>query len=138
MTVLWSPAHFPVAYRPASQMVTDPPPYSPAVIVPANAAYSSGWSSVGTASRRGALPPGGALLRRRALRHRPALQDAVALQPEIPVHALTRAAAWRVVLLDHEGVVVALRQHTAGGWNGLGGPCRIPLGAVLGERGLLP
>src|SRR5829696_5283879 len=32
-------------------MVTAPPPYSPAVIVPANEAYSSGWSSVGTASR---------------------------------------------------------------------------------------
>src|SRR4051794_12670588 len=48
---MWSSAHFPVAYQPASQMVTEPPPYSPAVIVPANDAYSSGWSSVGTASR---------------------------------------------------------------------------------------
>src|SRR3954453_9288383 len=59
MTVMWSSAHFPVAYRPASQMVTDPPPYSPAVIVPANAAYSSGWSSVGTASRLGPFSVGG-------------------------------------------------------------------------------
>src|SRR5687767_6798660 len=44
-------SHFSVAYRPASQMVTCPPPYSPAAIVPLNDAYSSGWSSVGTASR---------------------------------------------------------------------------------------
>src|SRR4051812_34995748 len=56
---MWSSAHFPVAYRPASQMVTEPPPYSPAVIVPANAAYSSGWSSVGTASRLGPFSVGG-------------------------------------------------------------------------------
>src|SRR3954463_6700215 len=32
-------------------MVTCPPPYSPAAMSPANDAYSSGWSSVGTASR---------------------------------------------------------------------------------------
>src|SRR6476661_4548258 len=32
-------------------MVTEPPPYSPPAIVPAKDAYSSGWSSVGTASR---------------------------------------------------------------------------------------
>src|SRR3954454_3220519 len=32
-------------------MVTEPPPYSPAAMSPANEAYSSGWSSVGTASR---------------------------------------------------------------------------------------
>src|SRR5215218_1188685 len=44
-------SHFSVAYRPASQIVTCPPPYSPAAIVPLNEAYSSGWSSVGTASR---------------------------------------------------------------------------------------
>src|SRR4051794_26229039 len=56
---MWSSAHFSVAYRPVSQMVTDPPPYSPAVIVPANAAYSSGWSSVGTASRLGPSPSEG-------------------------------------------------------------------------------
>src|SRR5215213_9923533 len=36
-------------------MLTCPPPYSPAVIVPEKEAYSSGWSSVGTASR---LVPG--------------------------------------------------------------------------------
>src|SRR3954447_1117079 len=32
-------------------MVTCPPPYSPAAMAPSNEAYSSGWSSVGTASR---------------------------------------------------------------------------------------
>src|SRR5688572_31916131 len=36
-------------------MVTCPPPYSPAAISPEKDAYSSGWSSVGTASR---LAPG--------------------------------------------------------------------------------
>src|SRR5215218_2346141 len=58
---MWSSAHFSVAYRPASQMVTDPPPYSPAAIVPANEAYSSGWSSVGTARRLGPRSVGGPL-----------------------------------------------------------------------------
>src|SRR5215218_7431630 len=48
-------SHFSVVYRPASQMVTCPPPYSPAAMVPEKDAYSSGWSSVGTASR---LVPG--------------------------------------------------------------------------------
>src|SRR3954454_24933926 len=32
-------------------MLTCPPPYSPAAMVPSNEAYSSGWSSVGTARR---------------------------------------------------------------------------------------
>src|SRR3954469_21599019 len=32
-------------------MLTWPPPYSPAAMLPSNDAYSSGWSSVGTASR---------------------------------------------------------------------------------------
>src|SRR5688500_15727718 len=44
-------SHFSVGERPASQMVTCPPPYSPAAIVPEKDAYSRGWSSVGTASR---------------------------------------------------------------------------------------
>src|SRR6185436_11337004 len=42
-------------------MVTDPPPYSPAAISPAKDAYSSGWSSVGTASRLGPCSVGGPL-----------------------------------------------------------------------------
>src|SRR5215217_8608916 len=42
-------------------MVTLPPPYSPAAIVPENDAYSSGWSSVGTASRFGPILVGGPL-----------------------------------------------------------------------------
>src|SRR5215218_2439509 len=42
-------------------MVTDPPPYSPAAISPANDAYSRGWSSVGTASRLGPCSVGGPL-----------------------------------------------------------------------------
>src|SRR5215213_10925238 len=42
-------------------MVTLPPPYSPAAIVPENDAYSSGWSSVGTASRFGPRRVGGPL-----------------------------------------------------------------------------
>src|SRR3954471_12997952 len=54
-------SHFSVSYRPASQMVTRPPPYSPAAIVPSNDAYSSGWSSVGTASRLTPGSSGGAL-----------------------------------------------------------------------------
>src|SRR3712207_4930164 len=147
-------SHFSVSYRPASQMVTSPPPYSPAAIVPSNDAYSSGWSSVGTASRFTPGSSGGALgtaqllrtpsrssrrsqctrspcprparvqegdlaaavlaggdralegrvpervvfgghgqpvharLQRRRLGHRPALEDAVALQPQVPVHPL--------------------------------------------------
>src|SRR5690348_7508328 len=40
-------------------MVTSPPPYSPAEIVPLNEAYSSGWSSVGTASRLAPCSVGG-------------------------------------------------------------------------------
>src|SRR3954463_16535192 len=40
-------------------MVTSPPPYSPAAIVPLNDAYSSGWSSVGTASRLAPCSVGG-------------------------------------------------------------------------------
>src|SRR4051794_27437208 len=52
-------SHFSVAYRPASQMLTCPPPYSPAAIVPANDAYSSGWSSVGTARRLAPCSSGG-------------------------------------------------------------------------------
>src|SRR5829696_8321257 len=52
-------SHFSVAYRPASQMVTCPPPYSPAAIAPLKEAYSSGWSSVGTASRLGPCSVGG-------------------------------------------------------------------------------
>ena len=82
-------SHFSVAYRPASQMVTCPPPYSPAAMVPEKEAYSSGWSSVGTASR---LVPA----RRRPLGHRPALQDAVALEPQVPVHPLPgrRGGVW--------------------------------------------
>src|SRR4051794_41470216 len=42
-------------------MVTRPPPYSPAAIVPSNDAYSSGWSSVGTARRLTPGSSGGAL-----------------------------------------------------------------------------
>src|SRR3954469_23276417 len=40
-------------------MVTSPPPYSPVAIVPLNDAYSSGWSSVGTASRLAPCSVGG-------------------------------------------------------------------------------
>src|SRR4051795_5764032 len=40
-------------------MLTSPPPYSPAAIVPLNDAYSSGWSSVGTASRLAPCSVGG-------------------------------------------------------------------------------
>src|SRR3954471_167652 len=40
-------------------MVTCPPPYSPAAMAPANEAYSSGWSSVGTASRLDPVVSGG-------------------------------------------------------------------------------
>src|SRR4051812_35856650 len=40
-------------------MDTSPPPYSPAAIVPLNEAYSSGWSSVGTASRLAPCSVGG-------------------------------------------------------------------------------
>ena len=36
---------------PASQIFTTPAPYSPFGIVPSNEPYSSGWSSVCTASR---------------------------------------------------------------------------------------
>src|SRR4051794_2199373 len=42
-------------------MRTSPPPYSPAAMVPSKAAYSSGWSSVGTASRLGPVVVGGPL-----------------------------------------------------------------------------
>src|SRR5215218_10682878 len=42
-------------------MVTCPPPYSPAAMSPANDAYSSGWSSVGTASRFRPCDVGGPL-----------------------------------------------------------------------------
>src|SRR3954447_25264574 len=100
-------SHFSVSYRPASQIVTLPPPYSPAAMLPENDAYSSGWSSVGTASRFGPRRGGGPLGRR------PALQDAVALEPQIPVHPLPRAPARRVVLLDDEGVVVPAGQRSA-------------------------
>src|SRR5688572_11715872 len=55
VTMMCRSSHFSVAYRPASQIVTCPPPYSRAAIVPLNEAYSSGWSSVGTARR---LVPG--------------------------------------------------------------------------------
>ncbi|OUD86338.1 hypothetical protein CMMCAS04_15165 [Clavibacter michiganensis subsp. michiganensis] len=41
--------HFSSSKVPASQMVTSPPPYSPAGIVPSKDPYSSGWSSVCTA-----------------------------------------------------------------------------------------
>lgn len=37
---------------PWSQTITVPPPYSPFAMTPSNVRYSSGWSSVGTASRR--------------------------------------------------------------------------------------
>jgi hypothetical protein len=43
--------HFSVSYVPASQIVIDPPPYSPFGISPENSRYSMGWSSVRTASR---------------------------------------------------------------------------------------
>ena len=43
--------HFSVSYSPVSQINDSPPPYSPWGIVPSKVAYSSGWSSVGTASR---------------------------------------------------------------------------------------
>src|SRR3954454_15722376 len=42
-------------------METLPPPYSPAAMAPENDAYSSGWSSVGTASRFGPRRVGGPL-----------------------------------------------------------------------------
>src|SRR5215210_3851625 len=54
-------SHFSVSYRPASQILTEPPPYSPAAMLPEKEAYSSGWSSVGTASRLGPRRVGGPL-----------------------------------------------------------------------------
>src|SRR5674476_189066 len=43
--------HFSRSYSPASQIVTVPAPYSPLGMLPSNEPYSSGWSSVCTASR---------------------------------------------------------------------------------------
>ena len=65
-------------------------PYSPAGITPSKSAYSSGWSSTCTARWRSPLP------QRDALRHRPARQRTVALEPEVVVEAP------RGVPLDHE------------------------------------
>ena len=39
------------SHQPKSQTMTVPPPYSPSGMVPSNAAYSRGWSSVLTARR---------------------------------------------------------------------------------------
>jgi hypothetical protein len=43
--------HFSVSNVPVSQIVIEPPPYSPAGISPEKSRYSIGWSSVRTASR---------------------------------------------------------------------------------------
>ena len=39
------------AQMPVSQTIIGPPPYSPSGITPSKSMYSSGWSSVSTASR---------------------------------------------------------------------------------------
>ena len=78
-------SHFSVVYRPASQMVTCPPPYSPAAIV---AAERRVLQRVVLGRDGEPVGPGA---RRRPLGHRPALQDAVALQPQVPVHPLAGA-----------------------------------------------
>ena len=53
--------HFSISMLPVSQMVTSPPPYSGSGMVPSNVPYSSGWSSVCTASRFTSVSSGGPL-----------------------------------------------------------------------------
>ena len=105
-----------------------PPPYSPAAIVPVNDAYSSGWSSVGTASR---LPPGsgGGPLGTAQLFRTPSRSSRRSQCTRSPVRP-----RGRVVLLDDEGVVVARGQRLPAARHRLGRARRVPLGAVLGER----
>ena len=83
------------SYVPRSQISTVPAPYSPAGIMPSKSAYSSGWSSTCTARWRSPRP------QRDALRHRPARERAVALEPEVVVETP------RGVPLDHEAWALA-------------------------------
>ncbi len=51
VTITSSSRNFSVSYVPRSQIAIVPAPYSPFGIFPSNSRYSSGWSSVRTASR---------------------------------------------------------------------------------------
>ena len=64
---------------PESQTITSPPPYSPAGMTPSKSRYSIGWSSTWTAVRRAFGSSVG------PLRHRPADQHAVDLEPQVVV-----------------------------------------------------
>ena len=79
--------------------------------------YSSGWSSVSTASRFSAG------IERRPLGHRPALQHAADLQPQVVV------VRGRMVLV-HDEAVAAVAGRAAGR---LGGAREVPLPAVVAQ-----
>ena len=91
------------AQVPVSQTIIGPPPYSPSGITPSKSMYSTGWSSV--CDREPLL----GRVERRALRHRPALQHAVELEPQVVV------VGGGVVLVHDEAVAAVARRGPPAG-----------------------